>query len=93
MLYGSVIRVGGKFRMWYLGMIQRELQHGQAPGYWRPMCYAESRDGVHWVKPELGLVELNGSRRNNICLIRSADADLTRVDDLSHGPLRAATTP
>lgn len=80
-MYGSVIRVGGKFRMWYLGMIQRELQHGQAPGYWRPMCYAESHDGVHWVKPDLGLVKLNGSRKNNICLIRSADADLTRVDD------------
>lgn len=29
-------------------------------------CYAESRDGVHWERPELGLVEFQGSKRNNI---------------------------
>ncbi|MBN1543085.1 hypothetical protein JW992_13165 [candidate division KSB1 bacterium] len=34
------------------------------------ICYAESEDGLHWVKPELGLVEFNGSRRNNIILDR-----------------------
>ena len=68
-LYGTVIHDGSKFRMWYLGMIQRELEAGQAPGWWRPMCYAESADGVNWTKPELGLVELYGNKRNNICLI------------------------
>ncbi|MEM3465716.1 MAG: hypothetical protein QXU11_06190 [Thermoproteota archaeon] len=29
-------------------------------------CYAESTDGVNWVKPQLSLFEFNGSRRNNI---------------------------
>ena len=29
-------------------------------------CYAESRDGVHWEKPELGICEYNGSKENNI---------------------------
>ena len=29
-------------------------------------CYAESRDGVKWKKPELGLFEFGGSKRNNI---------------------------
>ena len=29
-------------------------------------CYAESRDGIHWTKPELGLFEFNGSKQNNI---------------------------
>jgi hypothetical protein len=80
-IYGSVLRVGGKFRMWYLGMSQTTLQKGMAPGYWRPMCYAESEDGVHWVKPELGLVEFNGSKNNNICLIESQVFSLTRVND------------
>lgn len=28
--------------------------------------YAESDDGVHWVKPSLGLVEFEGSRENNM---------------------------
>jgi hypothetical protein len=31
-------------------------------------CYAESRDGRTWVKPELGSVEWNGSKANNIIL-------------------------
>ncbi len=55
--------------MWYLGMIQRELAAGQAPGWFRPMCYAESADGITWTKPELGLVDLGGNKQNNICLI------------------------
>jgi hypothetical protein len=29
-------------------------------------CYAESRDGIRWTKPELGLVEFKGSSQNNI---------------------------
>lgn len=29
-------------------------------------CYAESRDGIHWTKPNLGLVEFHGSTANNI---------------------------
>ena len=31
-------------------------------------CYAESKDGIHWKKPELGLVEFNGSKANNIVM-------------------------
>ncbi len=30
------------------------------------LCYAESKDGVTWTKPVLGLVEFNGSKENNI---------------------------
>ena len=80
-IYGSVLEIDGKFRMWYLGMFQRGYDGGQAPGWWRPMCYAESEDGIHWTKPELGLVELNGNRRNNICLIEPEGSVLARVDD------------
>ena len=36
--------------------------------YRRILCYAESTDGIHWTKPDLGLVEWNGSRENNILL-------------------------
>lgn len=32
------------------------------------ICYAESRDGLHWVKPKLGIHEFNGSRENNIIM-------------------------
>src|SRR3954469_1794739 len=80
-MYGSVLHIDGKFRMWYLGMIQTIIERGNAPGWWRPMCYAESDDGVHWTKPELGLEELNGSKKNNICLIEGEVFSLTRVND------------
>lgn len=80
-LYGSVLQIGGKFRMWYLGMTQRQMEKGQAPGWWRPMCYAESNDGIAWTKPDLGLVEFNGSKKNNICLIESDPYSLSRVND------------
>ena len=29
-------------------------------------CYAESRDGIHWTRPELGLFAFKGSKANNI---------------------------
>ena len=30
------------------------------------LCYATSRDGIHWEKPNLGQVEFEGSRDNNL---------------------------
>ncbi|MBI5397552.1 MAG: hypothetical protein HZA91_19825 [Verrucomicrobia bacterium] len=80
-IYGSVLHIGGKFRMWYLAMFEAELKSGNAPGWWRPMCYAESTDGVNWIKPDLGLVEFNGSKKNNICLIESEVPSLAKVND------------
>ena len=29
-------------------------------------AYAESADGIHWEKPDLGLFEVNGSTANNL---------------------------
>lgn len=60
--YGSVIYHDGVFQMWYyavsLGDGPEKLKQG-------PVCYAESRDGLHWTKPELGQVAINGSTANN----------------------------
>ena len=30
------------------------------------VCYAFSKDGIHWEKPELGMVEFGGNKKNNI---------------------------
>lgn len=54
-LYDPRLRL---FRTWY-----RAFDRDQESA---SMCYAYSRDGLHWVQPELGLVEYRGSRRNNI---------------------------
>jgi hypothetical protein len=35
-------------------------------------CYAESSDGLRWVKPSLGLHEINGSKDNNVMLAHLA---------------------
>ncbi len=80
-LYGTVVHDGSKFRMWYLGSIDRENKPAATARWWRPMCYAESADGIHWTKPDLGLVELNGNTKNNICLIEADPFSLSRVND------------
>jgi len=41
------------------------MSTGRHPAF---TCYAESRDGIHWERPELGIVEFNGSKKNNIIL-------------------------
>jgi hypothetical protein len=35
-------------------------------------CYAESKDGIHWQKPDLNLFEINGSKNNNVILAQAA---------------------
>lgn len=61
--YGTVIPVGDELRMWYLA--RGRLDDG-GPDKGLRACYALSRDGVHWERPNLGLVEYGGSRQNNI---------------------------
>ena len=48
----------GLFRTWYRAMDSADTEAS--------MCYAFSRDGLHWEQPELGLEEYGGSTRNNI---------------------------
>lgn len=65
--YHSVFRDGDKYRMyykaWHLDAQQGKLNTGRHPLF---CCYAESDDGITWRKPELGLVEFEGSKDNNI---------------------------
>ncbi len=62
--YYTIFPDGDRFRMVYRGShfdeTTRKASHSEVT------CYAESRDGVNWEKPELGLVEFNGSKKNNI---------------------------
>ncbi len=55
-LYGTVIRdpESGRFRMWYNRLHE--------------VLLAESDDGLHWLRPNLGLHEHAGSNANNIVL-------------------------
>ncbi len=62
--WGSVIQEpDGLFRMWYFAFnTERRWDSLDVGGY----CYAESRDGIHWEKPNLNLFEFRGSKRNNL---------------------------
>lgn len=67
--YGSVIRDNNKFRMWYVSVGDDRLDpKTPRSSPWR-IAYAESEDGIHWDKPNLGLVEANGNRDNNLVLM------------------------
>jgi hypothetical protein len=66
--YGSVVRVDDTFHLWYFGGFGEEPgRQGYGHGLQDcVLCYARSRDGLHWEKPDLGLVAFRGSTRNNI---------------------------
>lgn len=67
--YHSVFQDGGRYRMyykaWHLDLSSGKLRTDAHPLF---LCYAESDDGIHWRKPELGLNEFRGSKANNIVL-------------------------
>ena len=55
----------GKYRLYYLG---REALTESLRGEQIRVCYAESCDGLHWKKPDLGICDFKGSKENNILL-------------------------
>jgi hypothetical protein len=63
--YHSVIRDGDLYRMYYRGS-KLSVENGKLKLGSEVYCYAESRDGVTFTKPELGLHEFQGSKKNNI---------------------------
>ena len=51
----------GLYRMWY------RAQKGDRPARVFT-AYAESRDGIGWERPDLGLFVFDGTKNNNICI-------------------------
>lgn len=77
--YGTVLFDEGKFRMWYYAVAPGASPDGFNLG---PVCYAESQDGIQWVKPNLGQVEYKGSRDNNaIALPDEVTEGVTLIKD------------
>lgn len=79
-ILGAVLRDRGKFRMWYRGG-----GGGPRGGVW---CFAESEDGLNWNKPSLGLMEHEGSRKNNIYVLGQPQAFTPFVDPNESVPAR-----
>jgi hypothetical protein len=57
----SVVDDDGQCKMWYLTQAK-----GAGSNY--VLCFATSKDGIHWEKPNLGLFEHHGSKANNIVM-------------------------
>ncbi|MDF2663569.1 MAG: hypothetical protein K0Q94_6360 [Paenibacillus sp.] len=75
--YHCIVEDDGLFRMYYLGweMLDPDVTlHVPRPIV---VCYAESKNGKDWIKPDLGICEFEGSRRNNIIL----DSNTARFDN------------
>ena len=78
-LYGNVIydKEEKIYKCWYSpfvvdhsarGKTLTEYKKGYRPPRGRQMgiCYATSKDGLKWEKPELGLIDYKGSKANNL---------------------------
>lgn len=81
--YHSIFQDGGLYRMyykaWHLDVSSGKLRTNAHPLF---CCYAESDDGIHWRKPNLGIHEFQGSRANNITIASGKLGDL--VVDAGH---------
>lgn len=61
--YFTIIRDGDIYRMYYRGLpVLADNSNLEST------CYAESRDGIHWAKPNIGLYEVDGTFDNNVIL-------------------------
>lgn len=78
-LYGNIIfdQEEQIYKCWYSPFIVDYAAHGMTleertepyrehPEREMGICYATSKDGINWEKPDLGLVEYKGSKGNNI---------------------------
>ena len=64
MEYGTIVWDGQIYRMY-----TREGRGAKFDGDVTEVTrYCESRDGIHWTKPSLGIVELDGNKDNNVIL-------------------------
>jgi hypothetical protein len=68
--YCTLIQDGGKYRVYYRGMPVAGADGSRQ----ECTCIAESNDGIHWTKPNLGIYEMNGTRENNIVLAEAFPA-------------------
>lgn len=81
--FHSIFKDGNLYRMYYSAW-DFTIKKGSVTDTSHPymLCYAESNDGIHWRKPNLGLCEFRGSKNNNIVMISGKLGDV--YPDLGH---------
>lgn len=68
---------GGRLRCYYRGGYHpASREHEGQAATWESLCLIESDDGIHWTRPELGIVEYGGSKANNLLLSEEMVAEI-----------------
>ena len=79
--YHTVFQDGDLYRMYYKAWHLNPQQGKLDIPHDTFGAYAESTDGIHWTKPDLGLFEFDGSTKNNIIWIGKGGHDFTPFKD------------
>ncbi|MFA5687714.1 MAG: hypothetical protein WC959_00965 [Kiritimatiellales bacterium] len=66
--YLSIFKDDSIYKMYYRGCDVKVVDRKAANTHSNIFCYAESKDGINWERPELGLFDFNGSKKNNIVI-------------------------
>ena len=77
-VWNSIMRYDGKFRFWY-DAYEWNDENDTLDSPSRCYCYAISEDGIHFEKPDLGVIEVNGSTKNNV-VMRSVEGGPVFID-------------
>ncbi len=75
--YLTAVEDEGRLKMWYTC---RDKENRGS------VAYAESCDGINWIKPELGVVEYNGSFKNNLVGISDLEGTVLLDRECMRGP-------
>ena len=77
---GSLIQEGDLLKLWYgANAASEEGKIGEDC-----FCYATSADGIRWDRPDLGIVEYAGSKKNNIIAARGGCVFLDERAPVDH---------
>ena len=68
-IYYTMLKDGDIFRMYYICFPMSNKEKTAHIPWFHHICYAESRDGIHWDKPNLGIYEIDGNAENNVIAI------------------------
>lgn len=66
--YVTILTVGAEYRVYYRG----RPGLGKDGDETETTCVAESADGINWLRPNLGLHEVNGTTDNNVVLAKQS---------------------
>ncbi len=66
--YGTIIKESDLYRLYYRG----GLLGGKDGSSLEYTCYAESKDGINWTKPNLKIYNIHGTLNNNVVLADAA---------------------